>query len=256
MKIFILFFSCLSIFSGANAQKSVHDEHIVNQQERMVFKSWDEDKFTPTSGFLGLNPLYWITWGLHPNYPDNDLRPLGPLGPQSARIALSVAMGAAEQNHKLSSDSIRQTALANLSTHAAVLSDADPLWILYYSSALSPLKASPVNSLQGLSNREINYLQQSGYASWYIQQHAQLQQRLEVARGANMERGSRILYYHRLLLDYRKLQAGWEDKKRLSKSLLQNKAVREKLLNRNSPIKAGKMSDIEIADYVIKNSKL
>ncbi|MFC3560176.1 hypothetical protein [Pedobacter jamesrossensis] len=256
MRLFILLFSCLVVFSGANAQQNIHDEHIVNQQERMVFKSWDEDKFTPKAGFLGLNPLYWITWGLHPNYPDNDLRPLSPLGPQSVRIALSIAMSTAEENHKLHSDSIRQTALSNLFTHSAVLADADPLWILYYSSALSPLGAFPENSLQGLSDKEVGYLEQSGYISWYQQQHAQLRQRLQVARGANMERGSRILYYHRLLLEYRKLLAGWEDKKRLSKSMLQNKVLFEKILNRNQSIKRKKMSDIEIADQVIKNSKL
>ena len=76
----------------AKAQKQIRDESIVNQQERMVFKQWDRKKFTPTSGFLGLNPYYWLTWGLHPNYPKTDLRPLAPGGVQSLRLASVTGM--------------------------------------------------------------------------------------------------------------------------------------------------------------------
>jgi hypothetical protein len=40
---------------GLYAQSMVADKSIRYQQERMVFKQWDQNKFTPTSGFLGLN---------------------------------------------------------------------------------------------------------------------------------------------------------------------------------------------------------
>ena len=256
MKTLLFLFSSLLLFAGAGAQVNIRDKHITNQQERMVFKSWDEDKFTPKPGFLGLNPLYWITWGLHPNYPDTDLRPLGPHGPQSSRMALLVAMSAAEQQYKLQSDSIAQTAIENLATHSSLLSDFDPLWMMYYSSALSPLENPPKNSLSTLGLPELNYLQQSGFISWYEKEHEQLRERLKVARRADMERGSRILYYHRLLLEYRKLQASWEDKKRQSRRFIETKDQRAKLLKRNTPLTREKRSDIEIADQVLKNSKL
>ncbi|WP_230383744.1 zincin-like metallopeptidase domain-containing protein [Pedobacter endophyticus] len=66
----ILFLCFLAI--NCIGQKKITDKHITYQQERMVFKQWDAGKFTPKSGFLGLNPEYWITWALHPNYPKTD----------------------------------------------------------------------------------------------------------------------------------------------------------------------------------------
>ena len=256
MKTLLFLFSSLLLFAGAGAQVNIRDKHITNQQERMVFKSWDEDKFTPKPGFLGLNPLYWITWGLHPNYPDTDLRPLGPHGPQSSRMALLVAMSAAEQQYKLQSDSIAQTAIENLATHSSLLSDFDPLWMMYYSSALSPLENSPKNSLSTLGLPELNYLQQSGFISWYEKEHEQLRERLKVARRADMERGSRILYYHRLLLEYRKLQASWEEKKRLSGRWLDTSDKRKSIIRREKSTDKWAQKDIELADRILKNSKL
>lgn len=256
MKTIILTFSCMMLLSGAIAQMNIRDEHITNQQERMVFKSWDEDKFTPKPGFLGLNPLYWLTWGLHPNYPDTDLRPLGPLGPQSQRLALAVVLSAAENQYKLQSDSIRQTAEFNFSQHSGLLSDFDALWNLYYSSVLKPLKSSQIDLLSGLRPDVIIALNRSGFISWYQSEHQALRERLSVARNSDMEKGSRILYYHRLLLEYRKLQASWEEKKRLSGRWLDTSDKRKSIIRREKSTDKWAQKDIELADRILKNSKL
>lgn len=256
MKSFIFLFLYLICAPRVRSQLIIEDEHITNQQERMVFKSWDKNKFTPKPGFLGLNPLYWLTWGLHPNYPHTDLRPLGPKGPQSGRLALAVLMSTAEQQLKLQSDSIHQTALSNLAQHSGLLSDLDPLWNFYYSSVLSPLTASPKDLFSGLKDNELNALRRSGLIDWYLSEHQQLRERLFVARTGDLERGSRILYYHRLLIDYRKLKASWEDKKRITRPLLAAKAQREKLLSREKSMDKWTLRDIEIAEGVLKNSRL
>ncbi|RZM22964.1 MAG: hypothetical protein EOO88_27725 [Pedobacter sp.] len=256
MKAIKLILSGLMIFSGAQAQIHIRDEHITNQQERMVFKSWDEDKFTPKPGFLGLNPMYWLTWGLHPNYPDTDLRPLGPTGPQNHRLALAAVMSSAEERFKLQSDSIRHTAEFNFAQYSGLLSDFDPLWNLYYSSVLQPLNASPVDLLAGLKVNEVNALNRSGFISWYQGEHQALRERLTLARNSDIERGSRIIYYHRLLLEYRKLQASWEEKKRLSGRWLENSAHRGRILKREKSTDKWAQKDIELADQILKNSKL
>ncbi len=58
MKIKLILFAGMALLSLApgvaqNARR-LTDQHIVNQQERMVFKQWDKKKFTPTKGFLGI----------------------------------------------------------------------------------------------------------------------------------------------------------------------------------------------------------
>lgn len=253
----ITFLICLLWLSLAgSAQVAIRDEFIINQQERMVFKSWDASKFTPKPGFLGLNPMYWITWGLHPNYPDTDLRPLSPSGPQTVRLGLIAAMNSTQEAYKAHADTLRNTAVSNFAAYSASLGDADPLWNIYYRSALSPLANLPELHLNSLSNGQRKYIDQTGILSWYTEQHQALSERLRLAKSTDMERGSRILLYHRLLLEYRKLQAAWEDKLRASKTYLNLSLKKQKIKERSTGITDQRLSDIQIADKILKNSKL
>ncbi|WP_231426460.1 hypothetical protein [Pedobacter sp. Leaf250] len=247
-----LFFFGLSL----NAQMKIRDDAIINQQERMVFKSWDRKKFTPTSGFLGLNPLYWMTWGLHPNYPKQDLRPLGPSGPQTMRLGLAVAMGKATDDYKKHSDTLAENAAANYVAYSPLLSNLDPLWSLYYSDEFSSFSADYNDRFLGLGPREINYLYTSGLSLWYDEQYASLSERLSFARSLPMDRGSRILSYHRLLLECRKLRASWEDKKSHCRSYLNLSYDKEKVKKRETSMSPVAKNDIEIANKILKNSKL
>ena len=239
------------------AQLIIHDEHITNQQERMVFKSWDEDKFTPTPGFLYLNPQYWLTWALHPNYPKTDLRPLSPSGPQTQRIGLVLAMQQSDESYKTHSDTLSNVALEKSAGYLSSFSDADPLWLLYYQSALSALsKREDLSEITSLNANARDFLVSSGIYKWYSEEMARLSERLNLARTNNMERGSRILLYHRLLLDYRKAQDLWVARKRNAASQLSLKKTSTELHTASPAATKRPRSDIEIADEILKNSKL
>ena len=84
-RVFLIFIAVIQGIT-AMAQEAAQDQAVNYQHERMVYKQWDQNKFTPTSGFLGLNPLYWLTWGLRPQYKKVDKRPLSGSGPQNPKI--------------------------------------------------------------------------------------------------------------------------------------------------------------------------
>ncbi|WP_184549840.1 hypothetical protein [Mucilaginibacter sp. FT3.2] len=192
------------------AQTVVNDEAIRYQEERMVFKQWDKNKFTPSSGFLGLNPYYWLTWGLMPGYKKTDLRPLGPNGPQTQRIALVATMNSTDNSYKLHSDTLKTSALADIANQSGLITSADPLWLLYYSSELKPvLDHSEMGILAGLPDAVRHQVITTGLLTWYEKELDILKERLDAARSTDMDRGSRIMAYHRLLQNYRTLEATW-----------------------------------------------
>jgi len=256
MKSIILFSTLLCFKLIAAAQINIRDDAIINQQERMVFKSWDPDKFTPKPGFLGLNPLYWMTWGLHPNYPKRDLRPLSPLGPQTMRIGFALAMSAASDAYKKHSDTLSSTAQAYYMAYSPLLSDLDPLWSIYYSEAFADFAQRYRHRFIGLDWTKISSLRDSGLDLWYQEQFTSLQQRVSLSRSLPMERGSRILSYHRLLLEHRKLWARWEDAKSHVQTYRNLSSARERIKKRSSGMGKLAESDIEIANQILKNLKL
>lgn len=193
------------------AQKKVNDESVRYQQQRMVYLQWDQNKFTPKPGFLSLNPLYWLTWGLfHPDYHKKDLRPLSVNGPQTQRLALVTAMNATDNKYKLQSDTIRNTALAEVANQSGLLSDVDPLWQLYYSNELKPvLNYTSASILAGLAPEVSERLVTEGIFDWYKNELEALKERIEGARSTTLDRGARIIAYHRYLMEYRRLAGIW-----------------------------------------------
>jgi len=213
MKNLFIAWMLLCTIITARAQKQIRDESIVNQQERMVFRQWDRNKFTPTFGFLGLNPYYWLTWGLHPNYPKTDLRPLGPGGAQSQRLVAVTGMQQTDRNYELQSDTLAQTSLLQIAGMSGMLSATDPLWILYYSRQLKGIiDFDPGEAIAAVPHIAREKIISSGSLDWYKREVAILSQRLEAARTTILDRGARILSYHRLLAEYRKISAIWTDK--------------------------------------------
>ncbi|MFD2968826.1 hypothetical protein [Sphingobacterium bambusae] len=234
------------------------DKHVVNQQERMVFKQWDRKKFTPTRGFLSLNYQYWLTWGLHPNYPKTDLRPLSAGGPQSRRLLMVAAMKSTEEAYKLHADTLRNTALSETANYAGIASGTDPLWQLYYKREFQDLLEYNEGDLfEGLEPVVKAYLEEGGSVDWYRQESQMLRERLEAARTTNLDRGSRIIAYHRMLGEYRKLRAIWETKRQRAALYL---SIKDKVkgLQENSTVAmaAGGRSDVQIADDVLSRAKL
>src|SRR3569833_858936 len=150
-KIFILFAFSFPLL--ACAQEVVRDKAIENQEQRMVYAQWNQNDFYPHSGFLYTNPYYWLVWGLFdPNYHRTDLRPLSATGPQTQRLALVGAMNSTDNQYKLHSDTVRNTALSQIASQSGLLSDADPLWLLYYNRQFQPvLNYSAASLIGGLS---------------------------------------------------------------------------------------------------------
>lgn len=239
------------------AQRAIEDKAIRYQQERMVFKQWDPGKFEPGSGWLGINPYYWLTWGLHPNYPDTDRRPLSAWGPQTQRLGMVGVLNNVSGAYKLEADTLRSTSLLEITNQSGVLSAADPLWILYYAKELKPvLEYSDGAILGALSGSVRNKVVSEGTFNWYKNELQILKERIGGARTANMDRGSRILAYHRLLREYRTLSATWATRTAGGEKKIG-------LSSQLSKLKSGQVSidswtpgsDVEIARQVIQSRK-
>jgi len=256
-KIILTVLVCLFIGLNSWAQRAIEDKAMFYQQERMVYKQWDRGKFEPGSGWLGINPYYWLTWGLHPNYPDTDRRPLSPWGPQTQRLGLVGAMNSTSGAYKLEADTLRNTALLEISNHSGYLSAADPLWMLYYSKELRPvMEYSDYGILGGLPVSVRAKVISEGTFSWFKNELDVLKERIDGARSANMDRSSRILAYHRLLMEYRTLSATWATR-------TVNAEKNMNLINSQRSVKSGQVhidswtsgSDVEIAKDVLKSRK-
>ncbi len=251
---------CLFSITGTMAQnvKRQTDKHIVHQQERMVHKQWDRKKFTPTSGFLGLNYQYWLTWAWHPNYPKTDRRPLSGTGPQTLRMGMVLAMQQTDEAYKKHTDTIRNVAVTEALNYSGLVTEADPLWLLYYRREFGNLTGdTDTDPLAGLSPDVGDYLGNKGLLEWYSEERTELKERLEAARTTTLDRGSRIMAYHRLLGEHRKLLSAWEAKKNYAAKFLSLAKNRDRLRSDNPdhPEFSGKRSDIQIAEDILKRTQ-
>lgn len=237
------------------AQSEVNDQALRYQEQRMVFQQWDQNKFLPTKGFLGLNPYYWLVWGFfHPDYHKTDLRPLSASGPQTQRIAFVAAMSNTDNHYKLQSDTVKTTALSQIAAQSGLITGADPLWLLYYNSEFKPvLNNSMVSILGGLSPLVSQKLISEGTYTWYKNELDMLKQRVQGAHDADMDRGSRILAYYRLLKEYRRLAGVWSIRTSSAQSTIN-------MAKQQQQLKAGftgvpdwtPQSDIQIANKILQ----
>jgi hypothetical protein len=257
MKKYLMLLTCCLLFGyRCFAQEEINDEAFRYQEQRMVFQQWDQNKFKPTSGFLGLNPYYWLVWGWpYPNYHKTDLRPLGPTGPQTQRLALVAAMNTTDGKYKLQSDTVRSTALSQIASQSGLVSDADPLWFLYYNSEFKPvLNKSMASILAGLSPQVSAKLVSEGTYGWYNNELDMLKQRIQGAHSADMDRGSRIIAYYRLLKEYRRLSAVWAIRTSSAQSTLTMTAQQQRLKTGQVTVTNWTpQTDIEIANKVLQH---
>jgi hypothetical protein len=257
MKLIILFsLILLAQFNRCFSQTLASDESVRYQQQRMVYLQWDRNKFTPKAGFLSLNPYYWLTWGLfHPNYHKTDLRPLSATGPQTQRLALVSVLNTTDNKYKLQSDTLGNTALSETANQSGLISSADPLWQLYYKKQLNPvLNSSTAAILNGLSPQVGEKLVSEGLYSWYANELAMLKERLDAARSTTMDRGSRIMAYHRLLLEYRTLSGVWATRTASAQATINLSARQQKV--RTGQVMVSQwtpQTDIQIARDVLKH---
>lgn len=256
IKIFsVLIFNLFSLSSFA--QRAIEDKAIRYQQERMVFKQWDRGKFEPGSGWLGINPYYWLTWGLHPNYPDTDRRPLSAWGPQTQRLGMVGVMNSTSGAYKLEADTLRSTSVLEIANQSGVLSSADPLWLLYYSKELKPvLEYNSAAILAAIPAAVRGKVISGGVFDWYKNELELLKERINGARSENMDRSSRILAYHRLLQEARTLAATWATRTAHAQTTLNLSQQQQKVKTAEIKIDAwDSASDVEIAKQVIRSRK-
>ncbi|TKC08021.1 hypothetical protein FA048_12725 [Pedobacter polaris] len=255
-KLFFLMIAFL-LYKNVKAQKSIKDESVVYQQERMVHKQWDRSKFTPTSGWLGINPYYWMTWGLHPNYPKTDHRPLSPTGPQTQRLGLVAGMSSIDDAYKLHADTLSNSAVLEIANQSGAVSFADPLWILYYSKELKPvLENSMASILMPLPTKVRVKVVEEGIYDWYKNQLDMLQERIETARTSTLDRGARILAYHRMLKEYRALYGTWSTRIAAAQMTMRMTEQQQKVKTNNVTIDTWTPEmDVKIARDVINTRK-
>ena len=220
----------------------------------MVFLQWDQNKFDPKAGFLSLNPYYWLVWGwFDPNYHKTDLRPLSATGPQTQRIALVSALNTTDHNYKLHSDTVRNTALSQIAATSGLLSDADPLWLLYYRQQFQPLlNYSALTLLAPLPTQVSTKLVSEGLYSWYTNELSMVKERLQGARTTDMDRGSRIIAYYRLLKEYTRLAGVWNIRVATAAKDIQLTAQNLRLKTAGGmPVGWTPQTDVQIANSVL-----
>lgn len=254
MKKLLLLFAFGCMLSASYAQSVIKDDAVDNQSQRMVFQQWDQDKFYPKAGFLSLNPYYWLVWGLFdPNYHNNDLRPLSATGPQTQRLALVGSMNSIDNNYKLNSDTVRSTALSQIANTTGVVSGADPLWLLYYNQQFQPLlNYSAATILSPLPAQVSTKLVSEGTYDWYTNELAMLKQRVQSAHSTDMDRGSRIMAYYRLLKEYRTLSCVWAIRTSAAQKDIDLTAKQQQLHNGQAKIPGwAPNTDVQIANGVL-----
>jgi len=255
-KLFSLLAFCFPLLGFSQAV--VKDQAIENQSQRMVFQQWNQNSFYPKAGFLDLNPYYWLVWGLFdPNYHKTDLRPLSATGPQTQRLALVATLNSTDNKYKINSDTVRNTALSQIASQSGLLSDADPLWLLYYNQQFQPLlNYSAANILGPLSPQVSANLVSEGMYSWYTNELDRLKQRLNGARSADQDRGSRIMTYYRMLKEYQDLAGVWAIRVSTAQMTINMAASQRQLQKSASPISSWTpASDVQIANKVLQNAK-
>ena len=256
MKTIFLSLICLLLYTSGFAQVPINDEAFRYQEQRMVFQQWDQNKFKPGKGFLDLNPYYWLVWGFpYPNYHKTDLRPLSATGPQTQRLALVAAMNSTDNKYKLQSDTVRNTALSEIANQSGLITDADPLWVLYYKSEFAPvLNNSMASILAGLPPQVSAKLVSEGLYSWYKNELDRLKQRIDGAHSADMDRGARILAYHRFLQEYRRLSGVWAIRTSSAQQTLNMTAQQQKLKNGQVTVTNWTpQTDVQIANKVLQH---
>ncbi len=253
-KSFVILLAFISLH--LQGQVPINDGHVINQQRRMVMTAWDS--FTPDAGrIFGIptNPLWWATWGFHQDYHKTDRRPLSATGPQTKRMGYAILMHTATKQYEKEQEAIRNTALKEIVRISGDLSAGDPLYLLYYKGELEALTANDKGgAFTDLNLEEFDYMAKTGSVDWFNLKYQALQESYEVAKSADMERGQRMLMYHRIMLDMQKLYNNWEYKKRVAITILDiskrtNEMKAEKAIF--NPTRGYK----EILDEIMKNTK-
>lgn len=241
------------------AQMKLNDQAIIYQQERMVYKQWDRDKFIPKWSWWkpGTWAPYASTWLLQPSYKNGaDLRPLKPGGEQTQRLALAVVMQNTSNYYKKEADTLRNTAIAEYVNYAGVVSAADPLYQMYYKKELAPLNNIAGDAFKNVPSNVATYMAESGYYEWYLTEMKSLAERFKNAKTVDLDRGQRILLYHRILLEQREIVKNWKKRLSMAKQMLAYQDIlKNKKANEGVYFKSTTKSEDDLLSELLNNRK-
>src|SRR5690606_14026507 len=170
--------------------------------------------------------LWYMTWALHPNYPKTDRRPLSPQGEQTQRLALAAAMSITSDYYKKEADSIQLASAKELTRISGAVSEVDPLYQLYYKKELKPLESPGEEAFDDVPTVVQAYLQETGALEWYQTEMGRLAERYQLAKKLDIERGQRILMYHRILQEMRQCLSRWRHQIHLSQQVVEFKGFK------------------------------
>src|SRR5690554_3055656 len=257
MKTVLFILICFVLSWKVSAQMAIHDRAIVAQQKRMVYKEWDRNKFYPKPNrILGVptNLLWYMTWALHPNYPKTDRRLLSPQGEQTQRLALAAAMSITSDYYKKEADSVQLASAKELARISGAFSEVDPLYQLYYKKELKPLENLGEEVFDDVPTVVQAYLRETGVLDWFQQEMSRLAERYQLAKRLDMERGQRILMYHRILQEMRQCLSRWQNQINLSQQVVEFKSFKNHgPIEAGSPARGKETDDQEVIERIIKN---
>lgn len=117
---------------------------------------------------------------------------------------------------------------------------------------------SSLNLAAGVSNNpQVSAeLLKDGLYNWYTGELASLKGRLDGARSADMDRGSRIVAYYRLLMEYRTLSGVWNIRTASTQSTLSMTVQQQQIRTGATNVPNWTPgSDTRIATKVLQNAK-
>lgn len=255
----------MAIISHSQSVKKIDDPHIRAQYNRMVFKSWGNFLPNPKK-FLGtnINVHHTLTWGWGaPNQngryrKGSDIRPLSPTGEQTQRTALLFDQFTRTTNIEHYSNEMGKGAVSELYYNTGgVISEVDPLWQLYYKRMLKDVYNYNLSIFTNklLPNQKL-YLVDNGVISWFDDEMQRLNERLHGAFNVNMSRGSRIINYHRIFIEYEAILNKWNNHKAWAEPFvkLQKENIKTQKIQ-NLDFSKWKNRDVAIMEKVIQDAK-
>jgi len=161
-----------------------------------------------------------------------------------------------DNNYKLNSDTVRNTALSQIANTTGTITGVDPLWLLYYNQQFQPLlNYSAATLLAPLPSQVSAKLVSEGTYGWYTNELAMLKERVQGAHTTDMDRGARIMAYYRLLKEYRRLAGVWAVRTSAAQKDIQMAAQQQQLHNGQVAVPAWTpQTDITIANQVLQHA--
>lgn len=265
MKKFLLLIVIL-FFNLNSSQIRLTDKSIVAQEKRMVYSKWGEWRPYPTY-FLGIqtNFAYATVWGMwapsrNKDYRNGqDIRPLKPTGLQMQRYSQISLMDNQTKEILTNTEAQKNAEQDEFLNKTHFTAVADPLYLVYYKPNLKSLDNFNVYSFfyidWGFTKKKaFDEAVKFGMIEQLRSDIIELKDKYEVARGVDVSRGKRLLMYHDVFLQWRKLKQRIRD---TENTFYLTELTKSKLMQyRIDTATHHTRSDSEIFNEVLKNAKL